>query len=356
MEFSEFAKILRPLIANGMPAGAFVRDLFENITVFPESMTDNPIIKTGDNTFRSYYTGNRKLTQFVPKIARYVDMEMFVNYITNVGDDAQDEIYQRLKPYWPDMEESNIPFGTAQLFKSIIFSYATEKPSGKIESASAKAEPADPDEDAAGKKPPEECGSLVENDPAIASLVRSKTVYISHADRAKVCNILDASLRGADQRPFNTDYYNLFVLFGADLSAGYFVMYKERVLQDSYMQPEIRERYLELTPTKIAEIKTFPAIIANESTGQEEQLAICAEITGIREQENGVKVHFRPLFYIPQNQLVESAEKFALGPSGRAYALSHTHWAIKYMNLFEELMEAGIDLVLPESLTDGNQG
>lgn len=184
----------------------------------------------------------------------------------------------------------------------------------------------------------------------------SKNIYVNRADKVKfVYNILGTPSRGGGQL-FDTHYYNLFVLFGTELPTGYFIMQKERALEDFYTQPEIKARYSGLAPAMVEEIKAFPAIIANESTGREEQLAICAEITGVRAQENGVKVHFRPLFYIPQNQLIESAEKFALGPSGKAYELSHTHWAIKNMNLFEELMEAGIDFVLPESLTDGNQG
>lgn len=158
------------------------------------------------------------------------------------------------------------------------------------------------------------------------------------------------------QSPINTSYtsyYNLFVLYhDVDLSTGYFIMQKDRVLEKGWIQEEIRQRYAGLTSADIEELKTFPAIIVNENTNfgetREGQLATIAAITGIRVQENGVKVHFQPRFYISQNQLTQSAERFALGRPVGVCSLNHTHWSIKNIDLFEELREANIELISAE--------
>lgn len=157
------------------------------------------------------------------------------------------------------------------------------------------------------------------------------------------------------QGAFNTNYYNLFVLLReVDLSPGYFIMQEDRVLERGSTQEKIRQRYAGLTSADIEELKTFPAIIANENNGfgktDENQLAIIAAITGIRVQDNGVKVHFQPLFYISQNQLTQSAERFSLGRPVGMCALNRRHWAIKNIDLFEELREANIELISPKDL------
>lgn len=185
----------------------------------------------------------------------------------------------------------------------------------------------------------------------------SKNISIGRAESVKlIYNILGMPVRPTGQRPFNTDYYNLFVLYKANLSDGYFVIQKDRAPETCYTQKDIWTRYSTLTPEVVEEIKTFPTIIANESTdygkADENQLAICAAITDIRSQENGVKVHFQPLFYLSQNQLIQAAGKLAL-ISG--YELNHTHWAIKNMNLFEELLEAKIEFIPLEALSGGSK-
>ena len=44
----------------------------------PDDVDPNPRDEPGDPTYKSYFTGDRQLTRFAPKIASYVDAELFV--------------------------------------------------------------------------------------------------------------------------------------------------------------------------------------------------------------------------------------------------------------------------------------
>ena len=140
MEFSEFANTLWGILAEGKNVGAFTRELFENITDIPDDIDPNPIVDPPNETFKSYFTGDRKLTRFAPKIARYVDAELFVDYIRAVGSDAQELIYQELKDHCEHMTRANIPEETAYLFRDIIFSFVKKKVPAKKKKAALAAQ------------------------------------------------------------------------------------------------------------------------------------------------------------------------------------------------------------------------
>ena len=85
MEFSEFANTLWGILARGTNAAPFTRELFKRITDIPDDVDPNPIDEPGDPTFKAYFTGDRRLTRFAPKIASYVEAEFFVSYINGVS-------------------------------------------------------------------------------------------------------------------------------------------------------------------------------------------------------------------------------------------------------------------------------
>lgn len=140
MEFSEFAKTLWGILAQGSNPARFTRGLFRNITDIPDDVDPNPIDDPGDPTFKSYFTGDRQLTRFVPKIMSYVDAEIFVNYINGISSDAQELLYQQLKPHCPHMTRANIPEETAYLFRDIITSFAKKKIPAKKKKAALAAQ------------------------------------------------------------------------------------------------------------------------------------------------------------------------------------------------------------------------
>ena len=140
MEFGDFAQTLKPILAEGDTAGAFVRRLFEEITSIPESIEKNPLIETQDPTFKAYYTGDRKLSRFAPKIVKYVDTDKFADYIDSAGLDAQMLIFEELGDCFEKKDNPVIADETAQLFKRIIFSYVKKKVPAKKKKAALAAQ------------------------------------------------------------------------------------------------------------------------------------------------------------------------------------------------------------------------
>ena len=140
MEFCKFARALKPILAEGAAAGQFIRELFENITNIPEDVDPNPIDETGDPAFRAYYTGDRRLTRFIPKIAKYVDTEKFEEYISGAGMDAQEAIFRQLGSSFSKQKNPMIAEETALLFRNIIFSYVKPKTPAKKKKAALAAQ------------------------------------------------------------------------------------------------------------------------------------------------------------------------------------------------------------------------
>ncbi|MDE6993259.1 MAG: hypothetical protein K2P41_02360 [Lachnospiraceae bacterium] len=140
MEFSEFANTLWGILAKGSNVALFTRELFKRITDIPDDVDPNPIDDPGDPTFKAYFTGDRRLTRFAPKIASYVDAELFVSYIHGISSDAQELIYQQLKDQCPHMTRANIPEETAYLFRDILFSFAKKNFSPKKKKAALAAQ------------------------------------------------------------------------------------------------------------------------------------------------------------------------------------------------------------------------
>ena len=70
-------------------------------------------------------------------------------------------------------------------------------------------------------------------------------------------------------------------------------------------------------------------------------------MTGVKIQDNGIKIYFRPLWTVPQQKLNEIASKIALQGASSFNELNRTHWAIKKVNLIEELKAAGISVLAP---------
>lgn len=120
MEFCVFASTLKDILGAGMHAGPFTRVLFEKITIIPADVTPNPLVDHGDNTFKAYFTGDRKLSRFVPKISKYLEREQFVTYIHDLEAEQQNLIYESFHKERKTMTPSNIPEEMADLFMEIL--------------------------------------------------------------------------------------------------------------------------------------------------------------------------------------------------------------------------------------------
>lgn len=67
----------------------------------------------------------------------------------------------------------------------------------------------------------------------------------------------------------------------------------------------------------------------------------------IKVQDNGVKIYFRPLNFIPQQRLNDLAFELGIRGTTAFNELNRTHWLIKRINLIEVLKDAGISVLAP---------
>ena len=148
----------------------------------------------------------------------------------------------------------------------------------------------------------------------------------------------------------NTNYYNLFVIGVETFSAGHFIVPKDRALTE-YMAPETKALFSSLSDDAITQIKTFPSLFLSENHDygrtDEDHQACYGLVTDVRVQDNGIKIHFQPLSSIPQQRLNEIIFQLAIDGTTGFKELNHTHWAIKRLNLIEELRAAGISVLAP---------
>ena len=148
----------------------------------------------------------------------------------------------------------------------------------------------------------------------------------------------------------NTDYYNLFVIGTETFSDGHFIVPKDRALTES-MTPENKAQFSALTDEAIARIRTFPSIFASENhyygKTDDDHQAIFGIVKEVRIQDNGIKIHFQSLWPIQQQRLNEIIFQLAIDGTTSFNELDRTHWAIKRVNLIEELRAAGISVLAP---------
>lgn len=112
------------------------------------------------------------------------------------------------------------------------------------------------------------------NTPTEINLPGDHNTLIAHADNVKneyrptilITNPLPGMQQGyVISVTLNLDFYNLIVVAGDVLDGMYHVMVdKERAITES-TSDELKKQYAVLTPEVIAEIKTFPTIIATEN-------------------------------------------------------------------------------------------
>ncbi|KGP76134.1 hypothetical protein JT05_06610 [Desulfosporosinus sp. Tol-M] len=148
----------------------------------------------------------------------------------------------------------------------------------------------------------------------------------------------------------NMDYYNLFVIGDETFCGGHFTVPKDRALTES-MSSEVKAQFAALGEDAISQIKTFPSLFASENHGygktDDAHQACFGIVTDVKIQDNGIKIHFHPLWAVPQQKLNEIAFNIALQGASSFNELNRTHWAIKKVNLIEELKAAGISVLAP---------
>ena len=186
------------------------------------------------------------------------------------------------------------------------------------------------------------------------NLPGDNNTLIAHADNVNEYNQTifitnsAASVQQQGSMPvcLNTDYFNLIVVAGDVLDKkGYVMVDKERAITEC-TSDELKQKYAALTPDAVAEIKTFPAIIATENHDygktDDQHMAHYGIITDIKVQDNGIKVYYQLLNEIPQQRLNEILFELGILGNSNFNEFNRMHWAIKRINMIDTLAENGI--------------
>ena len=144
----------------------------------------------------------------------------------------------------------------------------------------------------------------------------------------------------------NREYYNLFVIGIEEFDKPYFKVPRERVLNQC-MTDETKKRFEVLTPEIIEEIKTLPSLFLAENRpygrADDDQRVIYGFVSDIKIYDNDVKIYFCGYKSdIVQQRLNEMLEELGLVGNNRFNELNRTHWAIKRVDLIQELYEANL--------------
>jgi Uncharacterized protein containing a TIR (Toll-Interleukin 1-resistance) domain len=136
-------------------------------------------------------------------------------------------------------------------------------------------------------------------------------------------------------------YYNLIVYGDCKALNGEPLILDLSRCAREYTDQEIKEKYSELTETKINEIKRFPCIFAYEdSCEQDPKFGLIRDIVTRKDK---VKIEYELINlekFISFKELTEMAFELDIG----SWEMNRTHWAIKEVNLAKELLSRDIKL------------
>ena len=144
----------------------------------------------------------------------------------------------------------------------------------------------------------------------------------------------------------NREYYNLFVIGIEEFDRPYFKVPRSRSLCE-YMSDETKQRFDALTPEMIEEIKTLPSLFLAENRpygkADDDQRVIYGFVSDLKIYENDVKIYFCGYKTdIVQQRLNELLDELGLTGNNAFNELNRTHWAIKRVDLIQELYEANL--------------
>lgn len=157
----------------------------------------------------------------------------------------------------------------------------------------------------------------------------------------------------------DTDYYNLFVSFGETYEGKHFDMMRSRaVTEHGFTTDEIIKECEGLTKQVRARLMRYPCLFAAETVYEggsvdPEQKAYYGFITKINMLPDTVRIYFTKLREIYQSDLDEHLAELGLTGRHGYNELTHTHWAVKNIDIGEGLRELGYDI--PAAGTDDRQ-
>lgn len=142
--------------------------------------------------------------------------------------------------------------------------------------------------------------------------------------------------------------YNLFVITDEQFRGKYFVVPKNKAISES--TPADLMELADLTPDKIAIVKKYPAIFANQNHSfaktDDSHRAFFGIIRDIQIKEEGIWVYFHKMRKVRQQVFNEHAADFGIEGTEFKNELDCTHWSIKRVNVLETLEKAGHKITL----------
>ena len=144
------------------------------------------------------------------------------------------------------------------------------------------------------------------------------------------------------------EYYNLFVLNTESFDKYYIKVPRDRSL-NGCMTDEAMMLFGALTPEMINRIKTMPSLFMAENRQMghpdDDQRVIYGFVSDVKIYDNDVKIYLcRYMDDIPQSTINGLLEELGLWGNMNFNELNRTHWAIKRVDLIQELYEAGIQV------------
>lgn len=136
-------------------------------------------------------------------------------------------------------------------------------------------------------------------------------------------------------------HYNLFVTF--DNTAWDFDKYevdKSRFL--AYTNVEIRDKFIPLNCKSLDKIKSFPCLFLYElDTGK--RFGYVGQITKIMVRDKAIRVYFEKFNSVSIQDIMELSFELDISMPYRGITeLNRTHWAIKNVNLIQELRDSNV--------------
>ena len=105
-----------------------------------------------------------------------------------------------------------------------------------------------------------------------------------------------------------------------------------------------------VTPEKIAVVKSFPAIFANQNHSfaktDDSHKAFFGIIRDVQIKEEGIWIYFYKMRKVTQQVFNEHAAEFGIEGTEFKNELDCTHWSIKRVNVLETLEKAGHKITL----------
>lgn len=143
------------------------------------------------------------------------------------------------------------------------------------------------------------------------------------------------------------DYFNVIVCNDIDFtSVNAFSIARSRVFENQN-EYEVTEQFSDLTEHSIQRLKKFPTLFANENRKygftDDSQVLAYGYIEHIEVRGGSVWITPRYGFHLKQQQFNVSLAYYGLYTSYVLNELNRTHWAVKKLNLEEQLQKAGVE-------------